>query len=55
MAQEAFATGPVGSYTIQAAIAALHAIAPTFAATDWPQIVALHDLLCRSRHRQWWN
>lgn len=45
LAQQAFAMGPIGAYTIQAAIAALHATASTFDATDWPQIVALHDLL----------
>ncbi|MGV3482909.1 MAG: RNA polymerase sigma factor [Planctomycetaceae bacterium] len=34
-----------GVYTIQAAISAVHADAPTAAATDWSQIVALYDLL----------
>ena len=34
-----------GPYTLQAAIAAVHAAAPNFAATDWAQIVALYDLL----------
>jgi RNA polymerase sigma factor (sigma-70 family) len=38
-------TGPVGPYQIQAAIAALHDEAPTAAATDWPQILALYDVL----------
>jgi RNA polymerase sigma-70 factor (ECF subfamily) len=36
-----------GSYSIQAAIAAVHAEAPTAAATDWAQIVALYDVLLR--------
>ena len=36
-----------GSYTLQAAIAAVHATAPSFAATDWRQIVALYDVLHR--------
>ncbi|MFI0446069.1 RNA polymerase sigma factor [Actinomadura sp. 6N118] len=36
-----------GPYTVQAAIAALHAEAPTAADTDWPQIVALYDVLLR--------
>jgi RNA polymerase sigma-70 factor, ECF subfamily len=36
-----------GSYTIQAAIAAVHAQAESVAATDWPQIVALYDQLVR--------
>lgn len=39
--------GAVGSFQVQAAIAALHAEAPDFAATDWPQILALYDLLLR--------
>jgi RNA polymerase sigma factor (sigma-70 family) len=37
--------GLVGSYQLQAAIAALHDEADTPAATDWPQIVALYELL----------
>jgi len=37
-----------GAYTIQAAIAAVHAGAPTPAATDWGQIVALYELLARA-------
>ncbi|MFG2001423.1 RNA polymerase sigma factor [Spirillospora sp. NPDC048911] len=39
--------GGAGPYTVQAAIAALHAEAPTAADTDWPQIVALYDVLLR--------
>jgi RNA polymerase sigma factor (sigma-70 family) len=38
-------TGPVGPYQLQAAIAALHDEAPTAEATDWPQILALYDVL----------
>src|SRR5262249_27118327 len=34
-----------GAYTLQAAIAAVHAEAPDSAATDWEEIVALYDLL----------
>jgi len=34
-----------GSYTLQAAIAAVHAEAESFAATDWRQIVAFYDRL----------
>ncbi len=34
-----------GPYSVQAAIAAVHAEAPSAAATDWPQIVALYDVL----------
>ena len=38
---------PVGSYTLQAAIAAVHAQAESVAATDWREIVALYDQLLR--------
>jgi RNA polymerase sigma-70 factor (ECF subfamily) len=39
-------TGPgVGPYAVQAAIAALHDEAPDVTATDWPQVVALYDVL----------
>jgi predicted RNA polymerase sigma factor len=38
-------TGPVGPYQLQAAIAALHDEAPTAQTTDWPQILALYDVL----------
>ncbi|MCA9133699.1 MAG: RNA polymerase sigma factor, partial [Planctomycetales bacterium] len=37
-----------GPYTIQAAISAVHASAPSPADTDWPQIVALYDILLRT-------
>mgnify|MGYP001557995213 CR=1 FL=1 len=37
-----------GPYTLQAAIAAVHAEAPEAATTDWAQIVALYDLLARA-------
>jgi RNA polymerase sigma-70 factor (ECF subfamily) len=36
-----------GTYSIQAAIAAVHAEAPSAAQTDWTQIVALYDVLMR--------
>ena len=36
-----------GPYTLQAAIAAVHAEAPTAAETDWAQIVGLYDVLLR--------
>jgi RNA polymerase sigma-70 factor (ECF subfamily) len=48
LVQRAVAAGEVGPYTIQAAIAAVHANAPSSAATDWGQIVALYDLLTRA-------
>jgi len=37
--------GPPGPYGVQAAIAALHDEAADVATTDWPQIVALYDVL----------
>jgi len=37
-----------GPFTLQAAIAAVHAEAPTADATDWPQIVGLYDVLARA-------
>jgi RNA polymerase sigma-70 factor, ECF subfamily len=43
----ALRAGPPGRFTLQAAIAAVHAQAPSYAATDWPQIVALYDELLR--------
>jgi RNA polymerase sigma factor (sigma-70 family) len=39
--------GPLGPYQLQAAIAAVHAEAPTAQETDWPQILALYSLLER--------
>lgn len=43
--ERALGTGPAGPYTLQAAIAALHAEAPDVARTDWAQIVGLYALL----------
>jgi RNA polymerase sigma-70 factor (ECF subfamily) len=37
-----------GPYTLQAAIAAVHAEAPSAAATDWAQIVGLYDVLAQA-------
>ena len=39
--------GPPGAYTLQAAIAAVHAEAPTSTETDWPQIAGLYEELYR--------
>jgi predicted RNA polymerase sigma factor len=39
--------GSVGSYQLQAAIAAVHDEAARADDTDWPQILALYDLLGR--------
>ena len=44
---EALPRGPTGPYQLQAAIAAIHDEAPNADATDWPQIVALFELLMR--------
>jgi RNA polymerase sigma-70 factor (ECF subfamily) len=48
LAQRALASGQVGAYTLQAAIAAVHARAGSAEATDWGQIVGLYDLLIRA-------
>ena len=45
---KAFTCGPPGAYTLQAAIAAEHAIAPTPEDTAWDRIVTLYDLLGRA-------
>ncbi len=48
LVERALASPPVGPYTLQAAIAAVHAEAPTVAATDWARIVEFYDLLARA-------
>ncbi len=45
--QHALESRRFGPYTLQAAIAAVHAEAPTAGATDWRQIVGLYDVLLR--------
>ncbi|HET7198787.1 MAG TPA: RNA polymerase sigma factor [Burkholderiales bacterium] len=47
LVERSLASRGFGPYTVQAAIAALHAEAPSAEATDWPQIVALYDVLVR--------
>jgi RNA polymerase sigma-70 factor (ECF subfamily) len=47
LVEEALSTRQFGSFTVQAAIAAVHAEAATSAATDWPQIVGLYEVLMR--------
>ncbi|SBU99904.1 RNA polymerase, sigma subunit, ECF family [Streptomyces sp. Ncost-T6T-1] len=47
LAEEALAQGPAGDYQLQAAIAALHDEAERAEDTDWPQILALYDVLVR--------
>jgi RNA polymerase sigma-70 factor (ECF subfamily) len=44
----AMASRRFGPFTLQAAIAAVHAEAETAAATDWAQIVGLYDVLARA-------
>jgi RNA polymerase sigma-70 factor (ECF subfamily) len=44
----AFSSGPIGPYTVQAAISAVHSVAPSTQQTDWNEIVALYDLLNRA-------
>ena len=45
--QKALNSPGFGAYTLQAALAAMHARAESVAATDWGQIVALYDQLAR--------
>ncbi len=45
--EKALTSRRFGAYTLQAAIAAVHAEAESVAATDWRQIVALYDRLLR--------
>jgi RNA polymerase sigma-70 factor, ECF subfamily len=48
LVERALASRRIGPYTLQAAIAGVHAAAPTAAATDWAQIVGLYDVLARA-------
>jgi len=47
LVEQALSSRRFGPYTLQAAIAAVHAEAPDAAATDWAQIVGLYDVLAR--------
>ncbi|HYW70358.1 MAG TPA: RNA polymerase sigma factor [Pyrinomonadaceae bacterium] len=47
LVEQALQSGRIGAYTLQAAIAAVHAKAESAAATDWRQIVSLYDQLVR--------
>ena len=47
LVEESLRLGRPGPYAIQAAIAALHARAPTAPETDWAQIAALYGVLVR--------
>jgi len=48
LVERALSSRRVGTYTVQAAIAAVHAQAASPTATDWARIVALYDLLMRA-------
>jgi RNA polymerase sigma-70 factor, ECF subfamily len=48
LVEESLGSRRIGPYTLQAAISAVHAEAPSAEATDWPQIVALYDVLGRA-------
>lgn len=47
LATRALRQAPLGPYQVQAAIAAVHAEAPSAEETDWPQILALYGVLER--------
>jgi RNA polymerase sigma-70 factor (ECF subfamily) len=47
LVDQALASRRFGPYTLQAAIAAVHAEATTAAATDWRQIIGIYDVLLR--------
>jgi RNA polymerase sigma-70 factor (ECF subfamily) len=48
LVERALSSHRFGPYSLQAAIAALHAEAATADATDWPQIVGIYDVLVRA-------
>jgi len=48
LVERALSSGRFGAYTLQAAIAAVHAGAPDADNTDWDQIVALYDVLLQA-------
>jgi RNA polymerase sigma-70 factor (ECF subfamily) len=48
LVENALGSRRFGPYTLQAAIAAVHAESPNAAATDWRQIVGLYDVLLRA-------
>ncbi|WP_130928858.1 RNA polymerase sigma factor [Pseudomonas sp. Sample_20] len=48
LVERALSTRRFGPYCLQAAIAAVHAEAPSAAETDWQQIVGLYDVLLRA-------
>jgi RNA polymerase sigma-70 factor (ECF subfamily) len=49
LVERAMASQRFGVYTVQAAIAGVHAAAATASETDWAQLVALYDVLARAQ------
>lgn len=47
LVEQALASGRWGPYSVQGAIAAVHAESTSWEATDWPQIVGLYEVLMR--------
>ena len=47
LVERALTSRKIGPYSLQAAIAAVHAEAPDAVSTDWPQIVGLYDVLLK--------
>ena len=47
MVESTLSSRRVGPYTVRAAIASVHADAPTAATTNWAQIAGLYDVLMR--------
>ena len=48
LVREALSSDEIGPYTLQSAIAAVHAQAPSIEATDWSEIVSLYDVLAQA-------
>lgn len=48
LVERVLVSGQIGTYALQAAIAAVHADAPSVQQTDWAQIVALYDILVQA-------
>ncbi|MCC2643941.1 MAG: putative polymerase ECF-type sigma factor containing repeat [Nitrospira sp.] len=48
LVERAWSSRRIGPYSVQAAIAALHAQAPDAAATDWDRIIGLYDVLTQA-------
>ena len=53
LVERALSSRRIGPYTVQAAIAAVHAQAPSPAATDWAQISGFTTCCCRPIRRPW--